>query len=252
MTAKEMLEATNKITEYYEGLDGEIALEDISVLARDLLGASVHILSTKGHLLSCNNEHGDECQMNTPVVAKKVARSMATLTREQVSIERNGSCPFNQGTCNFKVRAHIMFPMFYASERIGTLVCTRDDENCDDLFLALCKMLAMLCAMAVYNEKKHRTEQSTRDILSVEQVKASLSYTEKEAIQALLQSLPSGEGLLNASTLSKEQGITRSVIASALKKLEGAGVMNVRSLGVKGTYITVTNKNLYRVFVNKK
>ena len=55
------------------------------------------------------------------------------------------------------------------------------------------------------------------------------------------------EGLINASTISSKFGITRSVIASALKKLEGAGIISIRSLGMKGTHLTVLNPEIYTV-----
>ncbi|MDX5324286.1 MAG: GTP-sensing pleiotropic transcriptional regulator CodY, partial [Exiguobacterium sp.] len=38
-------------------------------------------------------------------------------------------------------------------------------------------------------------------------------------------------------------GITRSVIVNALRKLESAGVIESRSLGMKGTYIKILNDN---------
>ena len=39
-------------------------------------------------------------------------------------------------------------------------------------------------------------------------------------------------------------GITRSVIVNALRKFESAGVIESRSLGMKGTYIKVLNSAL--------
>ena len=36
-------------------------------------------------------------------------------------------------------------------------------------------------------------------------------------------------------------GITRSVIVNALRKLESGGIIESRSLGMKGTYIKVQN-----------
>ena len=39
-------------------------------------------------------------------------------------------------------------------------------------------------------------------------------------------------------------GITRSVIVNALRKLESAGVVEARSLGMKGTYIRILNDYL--------
>ena len=51
-------------------------------------------------------------------------------------------------------------------------------------------------------------------------------------------------GLLVASKIADKVGITRSVIVNALRKLESAGVVEVRSLGMKGTYIRVLNDYL--------
>ena len=49
------------------------------------------------------------------------------------------------------------------------------------------------------------------------------------------------EGLLVASKVADRSGITRSVIVNALRKLESAGVIESRSLGMKGTYIKIVN-----------
>ncbi|HTG68743.1 MAG TPA: hypothetical protein VL921_05750 [Candidatus Udaeobacter sp.] len=38
--------------------------------------------------------------------------------------------------------------------------------------------------------------------------------------------------------------MTRSVIVNALRKLESAGVIETRSLGMKGTYIKILNQQL--------
>ncbi len=39
-------------------------------------------------------------------------------------------------------------------------------------------------------------------------------------------------------------GITRSVIVNALRKFESAGVIESKSLGMKGTYIRILNDTL--------
>ena len=52
------------------------------------------------------------------------------------------------------------------------------------------------------------------------------------------------EGLLVASKIAEEVGITRSVIVNALRKFESAGVIESRSLGMKGTHIKILNDKL--------
>ena len=42
--------------------------------------------------------------------------------------------------------------------------------------------------------------------------------------------------------ISEKISVTRPVIVNALKKMESAGIVESRSLGVKGTYVKVLNK----------
>lgn len=69
----------------------------------------------------------------------------------------------------------------------------------------------------------------------------TLSYSEIEAVQQIFAELDGDEGLLVASKIADRSGITRSVIVNALRKLESAGVVESRSLGMKGTRIKITN-----------
>ncbi|MCL6581371.1 MAG: GTP-sensing pleiotropic transcriptional regulator CodY, partial [Firmicutes bacterium] len=46
------------------------------------------------------------------------------------------------------------------------------------------------------------------------------------------------------SKIADRVGITRSVIVNALRKFESAGVIESRSLGMKGTHIKVLNDYL--------
>ncbi|MBL1640067.1 HTH domain-containing protein, partial [Klebsiella pneumoniae] len=63
-------------------------------------------------------------------------------------------------------------------------------------------------------------------------------------VEHIFQELDGKEGLLVASKIAERVGITRSVIGNALRKLESAGVIESRSLGMKGTFIKVLNEKL--------
>ena len=71
-----------------------------------------------------------------------------------------------------------------------------------------------------------------------------MSYSELEAVEHIFKELNDTQGLLVASKIADKVGITRSVIVNALRKLESAGVVEVRSLGMKGTYIRILNDYL--------
>jgi transcriptional pleiotropic repressor len=72
----------------------------------------------------------------------------------------------------------------------------------------------------------------------------TLSYSELAAVMHILGELEGNEGLLVASKIADRVGITRSVIVNALRKFESAGVIESKSLGMKGTYIKVLNERL--------
>lgn len=80
-----------------------------------------------------------------------------------------------------------------------------------------------------------------RESTNVKMAINTLSYSETKAIKAIFDVLEGTEGRITASTIADEIGITRSVIVNALRKLESAGIVETRSLGMKGTFIRITN-----------
>lgn len=93
--------------------------------------------------------------------------------------------------------------------------------------------------MEILREKHADIENLARDKAAINMAINSLSYSEKEAIEHIFDELGASEGLLVASKVADRVGITRSVIVNALRKLESAGVIESRSLGMKGTFIKI-------------
>ena len=251
MTKKAMLQAITDICSYYENLENDISLEDIAALARELLDASIYVLDGSLRLVGFTASGSDGCRLNHTESAARIARKLSDAKNLQVTVAKDGECPFGEGSCSFDERLHVTLPLVYSCKHIGTLICTKDGSDYDDTYLGLCKILSTMCAMALHHTLNRDRNDTERKKNTAALVLQSLSYTEKQAVDAIFDALPKidapgiTEGLLNASTISSQKGITRSVIASALKKLEGAGIISIRSLGMKGTYITVLNAEIY-------
>ena len=81
--------------------------------------------------------------------------------------------------------------------------------------------------------------------VQVTQAEIDEAFSELEAIQHIFDELEGTEGILVASKIADRVGITRSVIVNALRKFESAGVIESRSSGMKGTYITVLNEVIF-------
>ena len=71
-----------------------------------------------------------------------------------------------------------------------------------------------------------------------------LSYSELEAVVHIFSEIEGLEGLLIASKIAEKHHLSRSAIVNGLRKLESAGLIEARSLGVKGTYIKILNEQL--------
>ena len=98
-----------------------------------------------------------------------------------------------------------------------------------------------MLGLEIQRRKAMEEEEEARQRAVVQMAIGTLSYSEIEAVQQIFAELKGNEGLLVASKIADRSGITRSVIVNALRKLESAGVIESRSLGMKGTHIKIVN-----------
>lgn len=118
---------------------------------------------------------------------------------------------------------------------------TRYDRPFTDEEIVLCEYGATVVALEIQRklqlEKAH--ERSLR--MSCEMALDTLSFSEKDALIKIMKSFEEDETILVASKLAVQYKLTNSVIVNALKKLESAGILETKSLGMKGTYIRILN-----------
>ena len=100
---------------------------------------------------------------------------------------------------------------------------------------------ATVVGLEIQRQKSIEEEEEERKRSVVQMAIGTLSYSEIEAVEQIFSELDGNEGLLVASKIAYRSGITRSVIVNALRKLESAGVIESRSLGMKGTFIRILN-----------
>jgi len=141
-------------------------------------------------------------------------------------------------------RTMTVVPIIGGGDRLGTLVLTRDIQMFGDEDLILAEYGSTIVGMEILRERAEEVELEARSRAVVAVAVGSLSFSEMEAVEHIFEELDGKEGLLVASKIADRVGITRSVIVNALRKLESAGVIETRSLGMKGTYIKILNPQL--------
>ena len=140
-----------------------------------------------------------------------------------------------------KPEKHLMYvPVIGAgAERLATIMLVREKFpfNVEDVLLA--EYLGMLAGIEIPNERAKTLEETARSRLSVQMAMRALSYSELESMKHIIAAIRGTEGVAIASRIADRVGVTRSVIVNALRKLESAGLIESRSLGMKGTYIKI-------------
>ena len=135
-------------------------------------------------------------------------------------------------------------PIFGSGERLGTLLLSRYNKSFVDEDLVVAEYAATVVGLEIIRAISEEMEEDMRKKTVVQMAIGTLSYSELEAIEHIFNELDGDEGLLVASKIADKVGITRSVIVNALRKFESAGVIESRSLGMKGTHIRILNDKL--------
>ena len=228
-----------------------VVFEDICKLLSEVLGCNTYIISRKGKVLGHYFSSGFECD----IVKVKVLGEMRfpehynnklLSVHETLSNTTNdGDCVFNEETeCNIENKLSTIVPINGNRERLGTLLIARFDNKFTDDDLVLAEYSATIIGLEILRAKTDVIEEEARKKAVVQLAIGTLSYSELEAVEHIFNELDGTEGLLIASKIADKVGITRSVIVNALRKFESAGVIESRSLGMKGTHIKILNDKL--------
>ena len=245
----ELLQRARKINALLQKSAGhKVNFNDMSKTLSEVINGNVFVLSRKGKLIGYAINQAIENERMKKMLEERQCPDEYTQGLCNI-IETTANIDINSVYTVFPVENRDLFPdalttivpIVGGGERLGTLILGRlkDRFNDDDLLLA--EYGATVVGMEILQEKTAEVEKEARSKAVVQMELNSLSYSELEAIDNIFEELDGHEGLLVASKIADRVGITRSVIVNALRKLESAGVIESRSLGMKGTYIKVLN-----------
>ncbi len=223
-----------------------LSFQDLCHTMMKILDSNVYVASKKGKILGVSlYDHEDSAVISTDVGEKffniedheelmKINETMFNVTEEHlVSIFKNDIDSYSKFVT--------IVPIIGNAQRVGTFIAARRDESYLEEDLILAEYAATIIGLEIMRAKSDEHEEIARKKAIVQMAISTLSYSEFEAIVNIFEELDSEEGLLVASKIADKAGITRSVIVNALRKFESAGVIETRSLGMKGTYIKVLN-----------
>ncbi|MCK8816538.1 GTP-sensing pleiotropic transcriptional regulator CodY [Natroniella sulfidigena] len=251
---EELLQKTRKINRLLQRSAGQaVDFSEVSNVLSRSIQSNIYLVDKEGEILGYSLINRFECDLMMEEVLDKgefpVDYNEWLLEHydTQPNYEQpSGMCVFKDEDCIFMDKLTTVVPINGGGERLGTLILARFGEkfNNDDLILA--EYGATVVGMEILRLRSEKAEKEARKRAAVHIALETLSYSELEAIEHIFAELDGTEGLLVASKIADKVGITRSVIVNALRKFESAGVIESKSLGMKGTYIKILNDHLLK------
>lgn len=225
----------------------KLSFPEMCTTMRDILDSNVYVVSKRGKILGVSlydvedsavvSADGVE-QFYKDVEQKRLLK----IDETRFNIDEKDLSELFEDENGLHAKFATIVPVIGAGERVATLVIARRVEKFTEEELILSEYAAAIIGLEIVRAKSDAHEEVVRKKAVVQMAISTLSYSEFEAIVHIFDELGGDEGLLVASKVADRAGITRSVIVNALRKFESAGVIETRSLGMKGTYIRVVNE----------
>ncbi|MDK2984930.1 MAG: transcriptional pleiotropic repressor [Clostridia bacterium] len=253
---KTLLEKTRNINKLLQKTAGNpVDFDEMASVLSAQMNANCYIVGRHGKILGYSFVEGFACEVMEDIVYKS-SRFPEEYNDELLRIvetksnfkQDNNNCIFKPSgsgaECLFNNKLTTIVPVIGGGQRLGTLIMAKFGEEFTYEDLVLAEYGATVVGMEILRSKAEKIEEEARKKAAVHVALGTLSYSELEAVEHIFEELDGNEGVLVASKIADRAGITRSVIVNALRKFESAGVIESKSLGMKGTYIRVLNDNL--------
>jgi transcriptional pleiotropic repressor len=246
---KDLLEKTRQVGRALQSRrDGDsLDYTKLAKLLSEFLTANVYILGKEGKILGYAwvPEYSSQVLSSFVKEGYMPDEFVEKMNRYRESeINDADAYMFDDNNDNRKKKSldkHLMYIPIYgaAAERLGTVVLVSSQRSFVTKDILLAEYLGTLVGIEMLNDRNRSIEERSRDRIAVQMAMRALSYSEVESMKHIMAELDGHEGVAVASKVADRVGVTRSVIVNALRKLESAGLIESRSLGMKGTYIKV-------------
>ena len=198
------------------------------------MSAKTVLLSVKGEVLFCNStllaENAADLYLGERLhMMNEIQENITSADLQMKSIHPN--------------EAYSFYPLLMKNERKASLLFHKQGAF-EEWELAMFEFSANLLSLLYDRQQNNQGQEESRNLATVKSAIGTLSYTELEAILRVFETLKGKDGLIVLRKVADEHNITRSIIVNAIRKLESGGLLETRSLGMKGTYIKVTNQAL--------
>jgi transcriptional pleiotropic repressor len=248
-----LLNKVQELGKILHGSNDQVDFHDVAEYLSKLMGSNVYIVGRKGKILGYGVAEHALTEEWLDIMTKeqrfpgdfnkhllRIEQSVMNLSDSEKEAFYVFSPEENE---SFRSKYISITPVTGARERQGTLVFARSEHPFEEEDIVLAEYSATIAALEIVHARTEQKEEESRQRALAHLAVESLSFSELQAAKYLLDAVrESSDGIVVSSQIADEHGVTRSVIVNSIRKLESAGTIESRSLGMKGTHLRVLNQ----------
>ena len=231
-----------------------LALTPLNALCAQLcniVGCNIYIFDENGHIFAYSIVEQFACPYSEcSLQARQLPEYYMELFREnetcvQGQFEAAPICTYpNVERCLFNDRYFSVYPIYSNFRKVAGMLMIRYGQDFTETDNILCEYTRAIISLEMIRQEQDRIQQRSLEIAAAHLAVNFLTFSERKAVNVVLDALPENEGNIFLNVIAAESYSAQSTVTSALKKLEGAGVIKAKSQGVKGKYIQIINAYL--------
>ncbi len=217
----------------------------------NIIGCNIYIFDEQAHIFAYSVAEKFSCpyterslqNLELPDYYMELFRQNENCV--QGMYESNPVCTYpNVEYCQFHDRYYSLYPIYSNFHKAAGMLLIRYGEDFSESDNILCEYTRAIVSLEMMRQEQDRIQQHSLEIAAARLAVNFLTFSERKAVATVLEHLPEDEGNIFLNAVAAWSYSAQSTVTSALKKLEGAGVITAKSQGVKGKYIKIINPHL--------
>lgn len=242
-------------------VNGEFSFPEIAKALSDISDSNIYILNKEGEVLGVAYKvqkdtivTKNELSVNgREVIEEKINKELLALSSTKIITGDEANFIFNAKKSANEKKQHMLLPLILENNRrMGTIIFSRYSPKFSNDDIILGEYSSIIVGLEVKRVILEHEKKIKNESLLLSNTLNILTHSEMVGLKGMFNKIENKENekVIVASKIANETGITRSILVTALQKLETAGFIYSKSLGMKGTYIKILNSKIKKAILD--
>lgn len=231
----------------------------------NIIECNIYLFDTAGTFIACSIAKKFLCPYTEPSLqSNELPRYYLELFRSHDDpviriFEERPACTYKDvKSCIFANRFYSLYPIYSNFKKSAGLLLIRYGSVFSDTDAVLCEYVCAIVSLELMRLEQARVQALDLERAVARRMMETFSSSELKAVEAVLEAVGREDGNVFFNAIAEKAFVTRSLVSSSLKMLEGAGLISTQGHGVRGKTVRLKNRflleELYRaeILLQKK